>query len=237
MPLGADNRLSDKLSKLQQAVDDMCKTVANLIGNGEGIDVQKLVKALDSLYTRARQAPQLAASWGFRPFLAFDAAKAAETAEESPDCFKTVIRGMQLSGSDGNTSSSKASKDSISCNSSSNKNLDPTSLGYLLYVATLLRYLCGDNRSGNPQEKEVFKVFKDYISSIIKGEKDKCSVGEAEARFAVETLARLITINVAPVLGEASEIEKKIRDKKERANKLKELIKSLCSVSSEEDPP
>jgi len=114
------------------------------------------------------------------------------------------------------------------------RHVDATSLGYALYLAALARYLgmdgsnaCEAGAEGSGRAPLAVKAFDRLIEEAASGK-----LRHTELLYAVETISRLITIYLEPVLGQAQAIAKKEKDGQREAL---ELLISGCSLEDKGD--
>lgn len=183
--------------------------------------------AAESLLARARQAPGLLATWGPGAFLVFYASKAADLAEENSQLLNLVIKCVTKSNC------------VVRCIEQENPDtfkgqVDTTSLGYVLYLAALTRYL---KKAGPAELQErigagccnAVDVFDTLITTSMKGK-----LRQTELLYAVETLSRLTTIYLEPVLGEAKNTGCSSRSKANCPEAVRRLVSGCCLKDSTE---
>ena len=156
----------------------------------------------DSLYSRARQAPGLAATWGMGAFLVFYASKAVDLAEDCPGLLDYLVGG----GSQG------------LCRR--NKYPNSTALGYAVYLAALL----GAHRClyGEPQETGEFVRDVDGLIRLYLG--GSGGGGPAGSSLAlVENLSRFLLLYVEPLAAKLRE-----NNAENNGRSLEDVISEEC---------
>ena len=148
---------------------------------------------LESLRARARAAPQLVSSWGAAPFLVFYASKAVEA---SPQALRFIA-------------CKAACPLSIHTPSLCPVKLDPTALGYAIYLAAILNHHVRTNSEFASQLKSLpdpcshNTYFTRLVDVLI--EYYMTRGRQHHLVYTVEHLSRLITIYTEPVAREVEE--------------------------------
>lgn len=204
-------QLCSKLKKLVEALDTG--------GGGQQSRGPKLLRTvrdtLESLTTRARQAPSLAATWGAAAALVFYASKAV-------DLEAGLLNRVILDQGTGVLSS----------------NLDATALGYALYLSAFIKaHNCIENRS---QDTNNNTRATRLLDAVIEEYMGAASRSYSVAVNLMENLARLITLYIEPLLSELNELARQARSQEtseeEAANQLTDLVKEYCSLQDADSP-
>jgi hypothetical protein len=198
--------------------------------------ISGLREALKSLLSRAREAPQILATWGAPGLLTFYSAKAADQAEMDLHLLEAVIVSAFCHGDLKSLliRERKSGRGRGEREEEVKVEISDTAFGYALYLVSLAKYLedrhqldlrrllCGNEQASQLGENVVIKFFDALLNSAARGE-----LRHSEVEYAVETLARLYTINLRPLI---SKLEEPSRDRD--SGKVLEEIVSFCAAPS-----
>ena len=220
MPTGNNKR--DALSCARQGALTVCKKLMALqIPATSGSDRERcgpskaagrLRDMMESLVTRARQAPSLAATWGVAATLVFYASKAAELTENEQQ-LQFLLYLLTDNGA-------PPSYDQL-CR------IDATAAGYAFYIAAFQRaHSCitdGGSYSGGAVGGGTGDIVK-ILDGLVKDYMMGMHVGKYQAIALIENLARFATLYIEPL---TAEIPRNVNS----YNEIKNIINNICSLS------
>ena len=186
--------MADPLYCARRGALKACQLLKSIAGRGLFRDAGMAADAADSLYTRARQAPGLAATWGMGAFLVFYASKAVDLAENCPGLLDFLAR-----SGDGEEGQSQEL-----CREQQRKRYpESTALGYAVYLVSLLeahRCLYGEPQQAGEFVKDVDGLVRLYLGGSGGG-------GPAGSSLAlVENLSRFMLLYVEPLAAKLREL-------------------------------
>lgn len=177
--------------------------------------LRDLKDTLDSLYTRAKQGPQLLATWGPAAFLVFIASKAADLAEEEQqlELFDNVILSSVRQ---------ECLHDPLPIAvSGSRPSVNPTALGYAVYLSTVMRisYLLGWKPF---TDCDSVRLVDDLVNAYLEGE-----IPASQLLYSVENTARLLQLYLLPMTSRMDKLRREGLSPKEVIEKLAQRLEMI----------